>query len=61
MGPHVSLGAGVAVGVGAQLAESVALAGAKIGSNARLESVVVGAGETVPAGHQQEGGVIYSG
>ncbi len=59
VGPYVSLGRGVVVGDGATLAESVVLAGAQIGSRARLEKVVVGAGETVPPGHQQLGGVIY--
>ena len=61
VGPYVSLGAGVAVGEGARMAESVVLPGAVIGRGASLTQVVVSAGETVPPGHQQEKGVIYSG
>ena len=61
VGPYVSLGAEAAVEEGAVLAESVVLPGARIGSGARLENVAVGAGETVPPGHQQQGGVIYGG
>ena len=61
VGPYVSLGAGVTVGEGARLAESVVLPGATMGSAAWVENVVVAAGETVPAGHHQESGVIYSG
>jgi NDP-sugar pyrophosphorylase family protein len=61
VGPYVSLGAGVTVGPGAHLTECVVLPGAVLGAAVHLTQVVVGAGETVPPGHQQEKGVIYSG
>lgn len=59
VGPHVSLGTGAVVEAGARLTDCVVLPEARIAGRADLESVVVSAGEFVPAGHQQQGGVIY--
>ena len=61
VGPSVTLGAGTVVGPGARLEDCLVLPGARIGGGAHLVSVVVGAGESVPERHLQQGGVICSG
>ena len=58
VGPYVSAGAGAAIGEGAWVSESILHPCAQVGKGARLRRVVVGSGVEVPAGHEQEGGVI---
>lgn len=59
LGPYVSAGSGVVVGEGACVADSILHPCARVGKGARLSRVVVAQGMRVPAGLEQEGGLIY--
>jgi len=58
IGPYVTLGDGVQIGAGGMLTNCIIQAGATVGAEVTLESVIVAENETVPAGHNQTGGVF---
>jgi NDP-sugar pyrophosphorylase family protein len=58
VGPYVSAGAGATFGAGTRVAESIIHPCARLEAGVSLSQVVVAAGQVVPAGHRQQGGVI---
>jgi len=58
IGPYVTLGDGVQIGAGSVLTNCIIQTGATVGAEVTLESVIVAENETVPAGHNQTGGVF---
>ena len=58
IGPYVTLGDDVQIGAGSVLSDCIIQAGATVGAEVLLESVVVAKNEAVPDGHHQTGGVF---
>ena len=58
VGPYVTLGDGVQIGAGSVLTDCIVQAGASVEGKVVLESMIVAENETVPAGHNQTGGVF---
>ncbi len=58
IGPYVTLGDDVEIGAGSVLTDCIVQAGASVEGEVVLESVIVAENETVPAGHNQTGGVF---
>jgi len=58
IGPYITLGDDVEIGTGSVLTDCIIQAGATVGAEVMLESVIVAESETVPAGHNQTGGVF---
>ncbi len=58
IGPYVTLGDDVQIGAGSVLTDCIVQAGATVEGEVVLESVIVAENETVPAGHNQTGGVF---
>ena len=59
VGPYVSMAPGAFVDSDAWVRDCVLHEGARVGRGARLVRVVVAAGQVVPPGHEQTGGVFY--
>jgi len=58
VGPYVTLGDDVEIGAESVLTDCIVQAGASVEGEVVLESVIVAENETVPAGHNQTGGVF---
>ncbi len=58
IGPYVTLGNDVQIGAGSVLTNCIIQAGATVEDEVTLDSVIVAEDETVPAGHDQTGGVF---
>jgi len=58
IGPHVTLGDDVQIGAGSVLTDCIIQARATVEDEVILDSVIVAESETVPAGHNQTGGVF---
>jgi NDP-sugar pyrophosphorylase family protein len=58
VGPFVSVGAGARIAAGARVTESIIHPCAALEAGVNLSQVVVAAGQVVPAGHRQQGGII---
>ena len=58
IGPYVTLGDDAQIGTGSMLTNCIVQAGAAVEGEVVLDSVIVAENETVPAGHNQTGGVF---